>query len=74
MSVIRAGQPQAYLCGTAPGCLAFDPASQSVDQGETGRSAEFGIAPGESPPAGGSPGKAEEAELQTSRVVPGDGS
>lgn len=60
VSVIRAGQPQAYVCGAEPGCLAVDPASQIVDHAET--SAAIDAAPGE----------AMEAQLQASRLFPRD--
>lgn len=54
VSVIRAGQQQAYVCGADPGCLAVDPASQVTEFAATSEAA----------------GAADEApaELQTSRV------
>lgn len=54
ISVIRAGQPQAYVCGTEPGCLAVDPDSRVIDHVET------------NDPAGGAADEAEPGELQTS--------
>jgi hypothetical protein len=54
VSVIRAGQQQAYVCGADPGCLAVDPASQVTEFAATSEAA--GAA------------DAVPAELQTSRV------
>lgn len=54
VSVIRAGQPQAYFCGTGPGCLAVDPGSQLMDDMEA------------DDPAGGAADEAETDQPQTS--------
>jgi Flp pilus assembly secretin CpaC len=58
VSVIRAGQPQAYVCGSEPGCLPVDPASQAVDFAATSEA------------AGAAADEAADAELQTSQVAP----
>jgi Flp pilus assembly secretin CpaC len=35
ITMVRAGQQQAYVCGSKPGCLAVDSASQAIDHAET---------------------------------------
>ncbi|HEX2256752.1 MAG TPA: pilus assembly protein N-terminal domain-containing protein [Afifellaceae bacterium] len=57
VSIIRAGQPQAYVCGAEPGCLAVDQGSQVIDYGET------------SDPARVAPDEAGDGELQTSQIA-----
>jgi hypothetical protein len=58
VSVIRAGQQQAYVCGAEPGCLAVDPGSQVIGYAET------------SEPARIAPQDTRGDELRTSQAAP----